>query len=254
MRQGSRYLRVSIGAVCLFVLGCNSPEAPACLKSAGEFEVHEFTFEHPLDVLKTQGHMLVSFETWDSSDVHISVEVHRNLLSDLRMEWDGGELSIGFQEPCQWVRDLSNMIEIHVQSPEVPEFILRGQGECNIQPNLPGANVFIDAYAYAGKLRVACDADTLQVRLHDGVCLAELSGYASLLGCYSSGYSRVDASSVEADFAYITQASIQPMQFGATEYAYVAIESAGDVYGGWVPPELYTLNRTGSGQLKWEHW
>ena len=252
MMTGRAYGRALMGAIGLIAMGCNADDAPPCLKAAGELETHHFTFQQPLEVLNTEGHMQVSYETWDSSAVAVSWEVHSNLLSDTRMEWDGAVLDLSFEEACQWTRDLSNVVKVRIRSPFVPKFILRGQGECDIQSNLEGASVFIDAYAYAGELKVACEADTLQVRLHDGVCLAELTGSASRLGCYSSGYCRVDASLVSADQAYITQSGIQPLHFQAFEYAYVAIESAGDVYGGWIPPEAHTLDKTGSGELKWE--
>ncbi len=73
MMTGRAYGRALMGALASIAMGCNADDAPPCLKAAGELETHHFTFQQPLEVLNTQGHMQVSYETWDSSAVAVQL-------------------------------------------------------------------------------------------------------------------------------------------------------------------------------------
>ena len=112
--------------------------------------------------------------------------------------------------------------------------------------------VAIDAWAYAGYLTVACVLDSLTIRLHAGACSAEAEGTAGTVSLFASGLSGVDARALQSERAFVNQSAHPPLHFQAAEYAYVELNSHGNVVGRLPEPMEYDVVRNGSGDLIWE--
>ena len=93
------------------------------------------------------------------------------------------------------------------------------------------------------------EADTVTVKLHAGPTSATVHGHADVLQVYSSGLGALDASQCLARNAFVNQSGVIPLEFAAIEYAYVVINSPGDVivHGGY--PTEVTLETTSTGTL-----
>ena len=238
--------------ICLVCFGCNSPDAPWCLMSAGEHS--EFVSSYPgaqFFEVEIHDHVDVQVELWDSAAVEIRWQGPSNLLAH-RQEWVSEQrLTLGWEDRCEWARNLSHHPRILMRTHEIPAFVLRGQGRFEITALDSTQSLKLDAWAFAGEIRCNVHLDTCSVRLHSGVALTEITGQVNTFEGYASGLSHLDASLCSSRQAHINQSGHPVLRFQTLDYAYVQIESSGDVNGGEEPAE-WELRSMGSGQLIWD--
>ncbi|MDA0913119.1 MAG: DUF2807 domain-containing protein [Bacteroidetes bacterium] len=253
MNSSKSMVRVCVvfAAVTLFS-ACDKLEND-CFERAGEKVESVSSFDgQSLSGLRVSGNLDFTFEPWDSSAVVITFVGPENFLDNTTIHWEEEWLELNYEEYCRGFKNLSQRVQLTVQAPTTPKIELHGQGETLISIHDSTSVLDVDAYAYAGRMRLAAQGDSMRLRLHAGVCLAELSGEVNVLEMYSSGLSGIDASGLQAQASYVNQSGIQPLYFQSSEYAYVTIVTAGDVFGGVQQPEEFVFERRGSGQLFWE--
>lgn len=239
-------------AALIFFSACDKLEN-GCFESAGDEAESVTSFNgQQLRGLRVNGNLDFSFETWDSSAVVVNWVGPENFLDNTSIYWEEDWLELNYEEYCRGFKNLSERVQLTVQAPTTPKIELYGQGETLVSIHDSTSVLDIDAYAYAGRLQLFSLGDTTRLRLHAGICLAELSGEVNVLEMYSSGLSGIDASTLETQAVYVNQSGIQPLYFQSTEYAYVTIVTSGDVFGGAQRPEEFVFDRLGSGQLFWE--
>ena len=232
--------------------GCDRPDAPACLMRAGDWtEIVEEYAAAPRG-LKLHDHMHVVLETWDSNATELVWRGPENVLAHRWSRWEGDVLELGHEDRCQWMRDLGTIVELTIRTPVIAEIALHGQGRLDASWSDSTAAVAIDTYAYAGFVELDGELDSLTIRLHSGACIARAKGTVQTLALYASGLSGVNAEAVLAERVFINQSAHPPFRFQATQYAYVALNSHGNVVGRLPEPMEYQVIRNGSGDLIWE--
>ena len=232
--------------------GCDRHDAPPCLMRAGDWtEIVEEYAAAPCG-LKLHDHMHVDLETWDSTSTELVWRGPENVLEHRWSRWGGDALELGHEDRCQWMRDLGINVELTVRSPIIPKIALHGQGRFDAALVDSTMAVAIDAWAYAGYLTVACELDSLTIRLHAGACSAEAEGTAGTVSLYASGLSGLHAGALQSERAFVNQSAHPPLQFQAAEYAYVELNSHGNVIGQLPEPMEYQVICNGSGDLIWE--
>jgi hypothetical protein len=236
------------------IVGCNSPDAPWCLMRAGDWSTDTMTWESPDNIALTfYDHLEVECLSHASNQVELVWSGPLNLLDHASAVWIGNELVIDHEDRCQWTRDLSHVVHVKISAPHFDEVELNGQGSFKLNHVDSSGYLTVDARDYAGTIDLHVVLDSATVKLQNGAVQAIISGEAHTFEGYSSGLSSLDASACEADYAYIHQAGISGLRFMSRAYAYVRIDAPGNVFGGIDPPVDWELNRTGSGQLHWQH-
>ena len=232
--------------------GCDRPDAPACLMRAGDWtEIVEEYAAAPRG-LKLHVHMHVVLETWDATAIELVWRGPENVLAHRWSSWEGDVLEMGHEDRCQWMRDLGTNVELTVRAPIIPEIGLHGQGRFDAALVDSTMAVAIDAWAYAGHLAVICELDSLTIRLHAGACSAVAEGTAGTVSLYASGLSGLHAGALQSERAFVNQSAHPPLHFQAAEYAYVELNSHGNVIGQLPEPMEYQVICNGSGDLIWE--
>ena len=243
---------VMLCIVGIGLAGCNRPGAPGCLMRAGDWiEIQEVDIASP-EALKLHNHMNVVMETWDSAAMELVWSGPENVLANRWVEWDGTTLELGYEDRCQWMRDLDANVGLIIKTPGITHIALHGQGWFHASLLDSSSAVSIDAHAYAGYIELDCELDSLTVRLHAGASSATAEGDVGTLLLFASGLSGVDASAVLADRAFINQSAHPPLRFRALEYAYIELNSHSNVVGRLPKPLDYQVVRNGSGELLWE--
>lgn len=240
-------------AVCsVLMLGCQNPDAPPCLMRAGERTEIVEKFEDAPGVLKFYGHLNIEFEFAEQEGIELHWSGPENVLEHRWSDWEDGTLAVGHEDRCQWVRDLGENVQLRVRCAEVPDFALYGQGTFDLNLIQPEAAVVLDAHAHAGHVSLDCVVDSLTVRLHAGPCVADAKGEVQTLLLYASGLSSLDAGGIQSKRAFVNQSAHPPIHFRASDYAYVVLNSHGNVYGGAIPTAEYVVEEVGGGALIWE--
>ena len=240
------------GLIGFGLMGCDRPDAPGCLMRAGDdVEIVESFSEAPLR-LNLYDHMNVVLEPWDSASIELVWSGPEHVLAHRWSAWEGEELELGHEDRCQWMRDLGVNVGLTIRTPMIPEIALYGQGRFDAALEDSTMAVAIDAWAYAGYLAVACELDSLTIRLHAGACSAFAEGTTGTVSLFASGLSAVDAGALRSDRAFVNQSAHPSLHFQAAEYAYVELNSHGHVIGQLPEPMEYQVVRNGSGDLIWE--
>jgi len=234
------------------MVSCDRPEAPGCLMRAGiDAEIVEVFSEMPHE-LKLYNHMNVKVISWDSTSTECVWRGPENVLAQRWSNWDGIALELGYEDRCQWMRNLGTNIELTIWTPSVPDIEMHGQGRVEVSLIDSTAGMSIDAHAYAGYLDLNCKLDSLTVRLHSGACVTSAVGAVGTLSLFASGLSRIDAGQVEAQRVFVNQSAYPSIRFRAEDYAYVEVNSDSDVFGLLPEPNEFYLVRNGGGNLIWE--
>ena len=249
------HLRLLMGFVLLGLCsGCNRPDAPWCLMSAGEWMEDTLIWEPSSDfALVVENHLEVECSIGDSNQVQLIWSGPANLVAHASALRSGNELVLSHEDRCQWTRDLSHIVRAKVSAPAFDAVHLNGQGSFNLVQNDLAQSFEVDAQDYAGTIDLHLTADSATVKLHNGAAQATVTGNVQTLLGYSSGLSSLDASECASGQAFIHQSGVSDLRFKALEYAYVRIDAPGDALGGPQPPLNWQLNRTGSGELRWQH-
>jgi len=240
------------GLIVFALMGCDRPDAPDCLMRAGDYIEITETFTDAPRGLKLYNHMNLALESWDSTGIELVWSGPEHVLAHRWLAWEEDVLELGHEDRCQWMRDLGVNVGLTVRTPIIPEIALYGQGRFDAALEDSTMAVTIDAWAYAGYLTVACELDSLTIRLHAGACSAVAEGTAGTVSLFASGLSAVDAGALCSERAFINQSAHPPLHFQATEYAYVELNSHGHVVGQLPEPLEYEVVRNGSGDLIWE--
>jgi len=207
------------------------------------------------EVIEVFGHLDISVSESAGDSLVLTWTGPGNWLDRATETADDTRLILGFEDQCNALSDLSEVVGLSIAFPSstrLPKMELHGQGDCTMNLSDSAAVLQVDAFAFAGTMAIQADMDSLRIRLHAGAALTEVMGWAKTSELFASGLSRLDASGLNSQEAYINQSGIQPLKFQTSDYAYITIQSAGDVYGGAVPPMSYVLERIGSGNLHWE--
>lgn len=246
-------------ALCAgFGAGCNRPEAPHCLRTAGA----DTTWTEEL----APG-TLAQLTLYDRLDVHwhqtspgepvrLVFSGPANLLPHVEVGWTGGdrgELELSDANRCRWVRDLGIRLKVDVYAPDFGGLELRGAGRFSMDTCRRAGMLQVDARQFSGEAHIAAIVDTLRLRMHSGPGSILAEGEVVDLGIFAAGLGGVDARSVAARRAFVNQSSVRELHFSATDYAYIGHYGTGWVWGHGGPPADWDWKQTSTGQLGWEN-
>ena len=250
-----RFFGLAVGLILLHgMVGCSSPDAPWCLMRAGDWSTDTMNWDAPSDLAITFfNHLEVECSIHDSNQVELVWSGPSNLLAHASATLSGNELEIDHEDRCQWTRDLSQVVHVKVSAPHLIQVELNGQGSFKLNYLDSSGHLKVDAREYAGTIDLDLVLDFATVKLQNGATQANIRGNVHTFEGYSSGLSSLNASSCDADYAFIHQSGISGLRFTSRAYAYVRIDAPGDVFGGVEPPMDWELNQTGSGELHWEN-
>jgi hypothetical protein len=230
---------------------CDRPDAPDCLRSAGEDTVvASFYFESPEVLVIGDGIEVELVTGGDEGVAKLTWEGPENLVAWAQTEWTQGELRIGDGNGCKWVRDLGLRLKLRIESQSIREVEHGGTGdfEWNLGEQ-PGRWRF-DGRRFAGDAVVYAQVDSLELQMHAGPGRITAVGSAARLGIYAAGLGTVDASEMAATRAFVNQSSAHELSVSASDYAYFGLHGTGDIRVIEVPVE-FDVVKTESGELIW---
>ncbi|MEM8568676.1 MAG: head GIN domain-containing protein [Bacteroidota bacterium] len=227
------------------VFGCNDPDAPDCLKSAGDV----ITFSTELDIfnsIEVNDEFIITLRT--DPDRSITITTGENLLPNVRFEIVNDRLILADDNGCRWVRDY-NFPEVTITSPELTEIRQNGGGLIRSDQAITFSEITLVSEDRSG------DFDLEIVNNKTRIVNNDLSNYTlkgrtnSLNIVFASGDGRFDGSELEADEVEIFQRGTNDIVVHALESLSGRIISNGNViYTKTIPPVL-DVSMEGSGKL-----
>lgn len=229
--------------VALF--GCDSDNAPDCLKSAGSettqvFDLPEFdkmTINNEFKVYLTYG-----------SEKSISVTTGENLLSDISLEVVNGELIVKNNAGCKWVRSYDfPILEITTDDLDFIEII--GGSEIYSTNTLRFAALFMKSKDSNGLINLDIDMVDFGVDGNE-ITNYNVEGVATNLNLtFSSGDSRFEGSNLLVTNAIVVHNGSNDMIVNVSESLSGRVGSTGDLIYVGQAPQFVDVNITNRGRL-----
>lgn len=226
---------------------CNRPDAPDCLKSAGESTQEERDIQGFIQHLHVDDLVHVKVFHSDGDD-RVVVRGPRNLLPSLITEVDGERLLIRNENTCNWVRKFSHRLEVDVYSDQLRAISYAGQGDVLVVDSITATRFVFENRLGSGDVLLRVDVDTLEVIVHTGYSPTRVLGRASLAYLFNQGIGRFDARELITPVVSCNNSSINTMEVYAASYLYAYIGTQGDVWAHGNPP-IVEVKRDGTGEL-----
>lgn len=239
------------GVIFLFFAltgGCNSPNAPDCLKSAGEQATEERVLDGKVEILDLEDFIhLTVFEAETTTD-RIVLRGPVNLLPSVETDYQAGRLTIRNRNRCNWVRDFGNRLELELYTSDLNRIYYAGQGDLLFADTLVRQMFTFENRQGTGDVFIRLRADTASVVVHTGFSEVQIAGEVTSASLFNQGVGRLDASQLDAQVISCNNSSINELHVSALLYLYAFIGASGNVvsYG---QPEQVELERQGSGTL-----
>ena len=223
---------------------CKKKNLGDCFKSTGEItedirEIGEFSKIIVRDNVEV---ILVP----ESSNT-LTVSAGKNLMSKIVTETDGNTLTISNNNSCNWVRDFSVPIKVHISVSKLNEIEYRSIADISCTDTIFSDSLIINVYEGAGTLNILTNSNIVRSNLHYGTADMKVSGRCNLSFIYSASFGLVDNRNLISKMVYVTTKSSNNLYLNAQRSLTASIENIGNIYYSGNPN--ISLQQSGSGQL-----
>ncbi len=240
MKSGVRWVRASW--LLLVWAGCQTADAPDCLRSTGPItrEVRTLPLFFGLELYDG---VEVVF-TPDTVQV-VEVEAGRHLLPEVYTEVADALLRIGDRNRCRWVRRYDVSLRVHIRSPSLYFFRLYGFGDLQVTDTLRGPACHLLHYG-RGRAMLALRTDEL-ILDQNGVGTTVLGGSTRTALVQVQDIGPLEAGSLRAQSWRVIHRAVADARIGPGDTLRVTVESWGSLRHGGAP--VIVRDGDGSGQV-----
>jgi hypothetical protein len=143
---------------------------------------------------------------------------------------DNAQLMIEDRNRCGWVRRLSAVPRVDLRGMMPREVLLESQADFIMEAPCTSGDLTVEGDQMAGRIDLWFEADSLKVRLPNGIGHASAKGTAVRFSTFRSGYGDFDASALNAERVVAHQAGTGVMTLRPEGYLYLELSGAGTVY------------------------
>jgi hypothetical protein len=245
----NRTLIVIFRLVLLVLLhSCDSDNALDCLQTAGPTVVQEVEVVDFDKILVNRGVELILKQ----SEAHkVTIETGSNLLNDIEVTVEGGQLLLTNKNTCNLVRDYG-ITKVHVESPNITE--IRNSSQYTVSSDgllsYPNLSLFSEDFTVSteftvGDFSLTLESETVEV-ISNNISIFYLDGAIErLLINFSAGASRFEGAELMADHVEIFHRSSNDITVNPLLSLTGELRSTGDLISLNQPPlvaveEFYT--------------
>ncbi len=222
----------------IFLLSCNSENAPGCFKTAGKNITQQIAAENFDKIHISEGIELVISQ---GSETSVAIETGENLLNNISVELIDNQLFVKNNNSCNWVRDY-NSTTVFITVPNLDniysasQFAVRSQGilefpELNLQ-----SGMFSHTASGSFHLNVKCNILTIE---DNKSSYFNISGETIDLNVnFYDGNARFDGENLEAKNVHCFQRSSNDIVVKPSEKVQGTIYSTGNIVLKNLPPTI----------------
>ncbi|MEM7108449.1 MAG: head GIN domain-containing protein [Bacteroidota bacterium] len=229
-------------------LGCNDPDAPDCLKSAGDL----ITFAAELgtfNAIEVNDEFIVTLKT--GSEHSISITTGKNLLPNIAFNIVDDQLVLSDENSCSWVREY-NFPEVVITAPELTRIRQNGGGIITSNDSVTFSELTLISEDRTGDFDLKVSNGSVRIISND-LSNFKLKGRTEkLVVGFFSGDGRFDGSELVAEEVEVFQRGTNDMVVQAIQSLTGRIISNGNViYVKTIPP-VVDVSLEGSGNLMYK--
>jgi len=232
-------------SILYLVSGCDSNDAPDCLKSRGEtinkvYELESFSeleVNEDFNVIIKQG-----------GQQEVNLITGENLVEDINLEVTSGVLVLTDNNSCRWVRDL-DFPTVEITHPYLKSIRQNGGGKISSQGNLSYTELFLISEDSSGDIEMRLTCDKLSISSN------ELSNFYingtvnELFVGFYSGDSRFEAENLVSTNAQIIHKGSNDIIVNVSNRLSGQVGATGDLIYVGQAPEQIDIELTNRGNL-----
>lgn len=213
------------------VSGC-SPDRAGCLTPLGETVVQSTALDEAVAAIAMEDHIDVFWRPTagpGSLQPMVTVRAGEGVIGGVEVAVEDGVLHIADRNTCAWVRDLAAVPEVTIEGLQPESIMLWGQGDFTMLDTLTFGNLTVEGDEMAGKTTLLFGADTLKVRMPNGIGHVDVRGHARRFRAFRSGFGDLDARTFSPAQAMVHHAGVGDMILSPGGYLFLELAGQGDV-------------------------
>lgn len=229
----------------LLTAGCKKANERSCWKAHGSNvqEQRDLTPFHRLD-LADHIHVVIT----QGSPQQVVVEAGENVVPFVNTEVIDETLFLTDLNKCEWLRDYSKQITVHITVDSLTAIHNHGTADINTTNTLNPHHFTFTGIQGTGDAALTLDCDSVEVLIEAGPFNLNLRGNTDYLYAYHTGEGSIDARDLEGRIVHVNHSGIGRFTVQVTERLIAEIYSYGDVYYSGSPAEI-TLTEESTGRL-----
>lgn len=232
--------------IILLVSGCRKEDITSCKLVSGSTGIDYRNIPEFKNIAIRDNVNLILHKS-DTS--YVKVETGENLLEGIKTTVnDRGWLELKNSNGCDWARDYSVQVDVHVFYTDIDTIEYRSIGNITSVDTLKTDSLWIHVMEGAGEIMPTLNVKRLYCQLHSGTADVFIDGYCGLAVAYSAGYGVMDLRDLQCDVVFINSRSSNNSFVNASITLGAQISNIGDIYYKGNPKSL-TLTGSGSGKL-----
>jgi len=226
-------------------IGCDSADAPDCLKSRGETIVQSYELEDFSQVEVNEDFNVIIKQ---GATPQVDLITGENLVDNISIEVNSGILVLTDNNSCRWVRDL-DFPTVEITHPNLTSVRQNGGGKISSEGNLSYPDLFLISEDSSGDFDMSLTCDNLSISSNE-LSNFYLSGRVEelFIGFYS-GDSRFEGEGLAATNTRVTHRGSNDMIVNVSGRLRGQIGATGDlIYVGQSPQQI-DIEETNRGSL-----
>lgn len=239
---------VSRLALTLCVTGfmaCNKPQAPDCFTQAGEAS-QELRILSSFNELEL--HHEIHYSLVDTNFCGVLVEGPANLIDKISATIENNKLKITNENTCNFIRAFDQLFHVTIYFSSIHHVVNFSSFRVDCSTPIQSQKLHWSNKHANGEVFLNLITDTIAVDSPTGACDTYLSGVTAVAELYNDSYGHINSENLLCNYVFINNSSLQTITSKATQYAFVKIESKGNVILKNQPVQV-DFDQQGTGQL-----
>jgi hypothetical protein len=224
---------------------CNKQQAPDCITLAGK-NSSELRILEAFNKLEL--HHEIHYSLIDTTFCGVLIEGPENLIDKIFASVENQNLKIFNGNTCNFVRSFNQDFHVTVYFNSLKEVVNYSSLEIDCPSPIYATYFHLTNKHANGKVILNLNSDTVAIDSPTGACDTDLYGNTNVLELYNDSYGHINSENMNCNYVFINNSSLQSITSKAQQYAFVKIESKGNVILKNQPVQV-DFDQQGTGQL-----
>jgi len=176
------------------------------------------------------------------------IEAGRNILGGISTTVENGQLTIGNNNTCNWLRDYSKPINVYISSNKLWKIKYNGSGDISTTGTLKLDSISVEVWGGCGTIDLTLDVWQGSFSLNMGTVDFRLRGVSAITSVYTGDYGLYDGRNLKTGYTFITSKGSNDSYVWAINSLNATIQSIGNIYYSGNPATI-TTSISGAGKV-----
>ncbi len=226
-------------------IACNKPQAPDCFTQAGEAS-QELRILSSFNELEL--HHEIHYTLVDTNFCGVLIEGPINLIDKISATVENNKLKIMNENTCNFVRSFDQLFHVTIYFSSIYQVNNFSSFRVDCLSPIHTQRLHWTNKHANGEVLLSIQADSISIDSPTGACDTHITGVTHVAELYNDSYGHINSENLTCNYVYINNSSLQTITSKATQYAFVKIESKGNVILKNQPVQV-DFDQQGTGQL-----